>query len=144
MSGLPASVLFACDRNSVRSPFAEGLMKRLHGGRVRVQSAGVEAGVPVDPFMVAVAAEMGVDLSAHSGHSLAGLAASGDAPGGYGLVVALSAGAEARLRECGAPVEFWPVPDPVGVGASRLQRLEAYRDTRDRIAAALRARFGGV
>ncbi|MFQ5567841.1 MAG: low molecular weight phosphatase family protein, partial [Paracoccaceae bacterium] len=38
---LPGSVLFCCDHNAVRSPVAEGLMKKLHGERVFVQSAGV-------------------------------------------------------------------------------------------------------
>ena len=31
MNGLPASVLFACSHNSVRSPMAEALAKRLYG-----------------------------------------------------------------------------------------------------------------
>ena len=43
MSDLPDAVLFACNRNSVRSPMAEGLLKHLLGHRVYVDSAGVRA-----------------------------------------------------------------------------------------------------
>ena len=42
MTELPGSVLFACDRNSIRSPMAEAIMKHLVGHRVYVDSAGVQ------------------------------------------------------------------------------------------------------
>ena len=44
---------------------AEGLLKQLHGNRIYVQSAGVFNELEVDGFMVAVAAEIGVDISKH-------------------------------------------------------------------------------
>ena len=40
-NGLPGSVLFACDRNTIRSVMAEAIMKHLVGHRVYVDSAGV-------------------------------------------------------------------------------------------------------
>ncbi|MDP7600533.1 MAG: low molecular weight phosphatase family protein, partial [Rhodospirillales bacterium] len=51
MSDLPATVLFACTMNSVRSAMAEGILKSLHGDRIYVDSAGVWAGEP-DGFMI--------------------------------------------------------------------------------------------
>ena len=44
----PTSVLFCCDYNSVRSPMAEGIMKKLHGHRIYVQSAGVRHEQEID------------------------------------------------------------------------------------------------
>ena len=61
---LPGSVLFACTENALRSPMAEALMKYLHGRRVYVQSAGIRP-TAVDPFVVAVLDEIGIDLSRH-------------------------------------------------------------------------------
>ena len=46
------SVLFCCDLNSVRSPMAEGICKKLHGYSIFVQSAGVLSNSGVDPFAV--------------------------------------------------------------------------------------------
>ena len=39
---LPGAVLFACNFNQVRSPMAEGLLKRLVGDRVYVDSCGLK------------------------------------------------------------------------------------------------------
>lgn len=60
---MPASVLFMCSTNSVRSPMAEALMKHFHGHRVFVASAGVRTR-EIDPFVVAVMAERGSTLRA--------------------------------------------------------------------------------
>ena len=64
MLELPGSVLFACSLNAVRSPMAEAVMKYLHGSRVYVQSAGVRVG-ELDPFVVMVMDEVGIDLTRH-------------------------------------------------------------------------------
>ncbi len=60
----PLAVLFACGRNAVRSPLAAGLFVRLFGRSIYVGSAGVRKG-ELDPFAVAVMAEIGVDISRH-------------------------------------------------------------------------------
>ena len=46
----PQSVLFCCDYNAVRSPMAEGIMKKNYGTRIYVQSAGVKNELEVDGF----------------------------------------------------------------------------------------------
>ena len=61
----PSSVLFCCDHNAIRSPMAEGIMKKLYGRRAYVQSAGVRNDLEVDGFAVAVCDEIGVELSRH-------------------------------------------------------------------------------
>ena len=69
---LPGAVLFACTMNAVRSPMAAAILRHLAGRRVYVESAGVRTGEP-DPFAIAVMAEIGIDMSRHSPHTIAEL-----------------------------------------------------------------------
>ena len=61
MNGIPASLLFACSENSVRSPMAEALAKRLYGQASYIDSVGVQPG-ELDSFAAAVLDEIGIDL----------------------------------------------------------------------------------
>ncbi|MDD1703492.1 MAG: arsenate reductase ArsC [Methanoregula sp.] len=58
------TVIFICSYNSVRSPLAEGLLKKRSGDRYQVCSAGV---VPIrlNPLAIRVMEEIGVDISRH-------------------------------------------------------------------------------
>lgn len=60
----PQSVLFACAMNSVRSPMAESLLQHMFPQGLYVKSAGARKG-ELDPFAVAVMAELGQDISTH-------------------------------------------------------------------------------
>src|SRR3979411_3431496 len=60
----PQAVLFACGLNSVRSPMAESLLQRMFPQALYVKSAGARKG-ELDPFAVAVMAELGQDISRH-------------------------------------------------------------------------------
>jgi hypothetical protein len=60
----PQAVLFACGFNSVRSPMAESLLQQMFPHALYVKSAGVRRG-ELDPFAVAVMAELGQDISGH-------------------------------------------------------------------------------
>src|SRR3546814_17095359 len=59
-----SDLLFACTQNSVRSPMAESLLKHLLGHRIYVDSVGVR-GRELDPFVIEVMDEIGIDLSRH-------------------------------------------------------------------------------
>ena len=132
--------------NSVRSPFAEAYMKTLHGERVFVQSAGVRHETEVDPFMVEVAREIGVDMAAHRAKSFDEMEQWGDEMGSYDMIVALSPAAQRRALEYtrlfSIEVLYWPTLDPTGIGEQREQKLAAYRQTRDQIAQNIVAAFG--
>jgi len=142
---LPGSVLFCCDHNAVRSPMAEGYMKLLHGARVFVQSAGVWGGLEVDGFMVAVAREVGVDISRHRSRTFDEMEAWGEDIDQYDRIVALSPGAQRRAlefaRDFHVEVSYWPTLDPTNLGEWREERLAAYRQTRDQIIARIRDAF---
>ncbi|MEL6335177.1 MAG: low molecular weight phosphatase family protein [Pseudomonadota bacterium] len=144
---LPSAVLFCCNYNAIRSPLAEALMKDYFGRRVYVQSCGVREQDEVDPFMATVATEIGLDLTRHRPRSFDQMEAWGDDIGSYDVIVALSPAAQRqameRTRSASVEIEYWPTLDPSGIGESRSQKLDAYRETRDQILATLKRRFGG-
>lgn len=146
MATNPLSVLFCCDYNAVRSPMAEGIMKKNYGARIYVQSAGVKNELEVDGFAVAVCAEMGVELGRHRVRSFHEMEEWGDRIGSYDLIVALSPAAMRQAQEYtrwhAIDVEYWPVFDPTGLGETREEKLRAYRQTRDQLAQRIRDRFG--
>lgn len=139
MSRLPGSVLFACTLNSIRSPMAAALMRRLHGRRVFVDSAGVRS-APIDPFAVAVMAEIGIDLAGHQSKSFDELEDTS-----FDLVVSLSPDAQhsavEMTRSAACEVEFWPVLDPTGLEGNREETLAAYRMVRDQLQKRIMERF---
>ncbi len=62
----PASrpeVLFVCVHNAGRSQMAAVLTSSLSGGRVNVRSAGSEPAAAINPLVIQVMTEMGLDLS---------------------------------------------------------------------------------
>ncbi|GJE03854.1 Arsenate reductase [Methylobacterium isbiliense] len=137
------SVLFVCNFNAVRSAAAEALARHYFGRSVYVQSAGVRSGEPTDPFMVAALDEIGIDAQKHRPRTLDELE---EWEGlNFDLIVSLSPEAHhAALeltRTVAAEVEYWPTPDPTAVQGSREQRLDAYRDVRDGLAARIRRRL---
>lgn len=140
MNGIPASLLFACSENSVRSPMAEALAKRLYGQASYIDSVGVRAS-EVDNFAAAALDELGIDVHRHHAKTFNDVD-----PSSFDLIVTLSPEAHHRALEftrgTAAEVEYWPVMDPSSVEGSREMRLDAYRGTRDQILARLKARFG--
>jgi len=143
---LPHSILFCCDHNSVRSPMAEGLMKKYYGTDVYVQSAGVHSDLDIDGFAVAVCEEIGIELSRHRSRSFEEMQMWGDDLSGFDLVVALSPASQRQALELTRfyhlDVEYWPTLDPTGLGESREAKMDAYRQTRNQIANKLIERFG--
>ena len=140
MTGLPSSVLFACNHNAIRSPMAEAMAKRLYGHTAYLDSVGVQP-AELDRFAVAVLDEIGIDLHAHGGKSFDDID-----PSSFDLIVTLSPEAHHQALEVtrgtAAEVEYWPVPDPSAVEGSREMRLDAYRRMRDQLLARLKVRFG--
>ena len=142
MADLPASVLFACSQNSVRSPIAEALARYLFGRRAYFDSAGLRAEDP-DAFAVAVLEEIGIDLHHRHGKTFEDVD-----PSSFELIVTLSPEAHhAALASVGSvatEVEYWPTLDASAVEGSRDTRMAAYRQVRDGLMARLRRRFGSI
>ena len=143
---LPQSVLFCCDHNAVRSPMAEGMMKKFYGTGTYVQSVGVTNDMEIDGFSIAVCAELGVELSRHRSRSFDEMEQWGEDLSSFDLVVALSPASQRRALELTRyyhlEVEYWPILDPTGLGDNREARLALYRQARDQIKERLIARWG--
>src|SRR6476646_2946956 len=121
----PQAVLFACGQNSVRSPMAASLLQQMFPRGLYVRSAGVKKG-ELDPFAVAVMAELGQDISQHKPITFEEL---DDWEGlNFDLIVTLSPEAHHKAldltRTHAAEVEYWPTQDPVGAQGNREQKLD--------------------
>ena len=138
----PQAVLFSCGFTSVRSPMAESLLRQMFPQGLYVKSAGVRKG-ELDPFAVAVMAELGQDISGHKPMTFEELE---DLEGlNFDLIVTLSPPAHHKALELthkvAAEVEYWPTLDPTAAEGNREQRLGAYREVRDELMARIRERF---
>lgn len=146
VNALPQSVLFCCDHNAVRSPMAEGLMKKLYGTGTYVQSAGVHNDLEIDGFCIAVCDELGVELSRHRSRSFDEMERMGEVLSSFDMIVALSehskAMAEELTKSFHVDLEYWPIVDPTAKGETREAKLEAYREARDQIIAQIKAHWG--
>ena len=145
-NALPQSILFCCDHNAVRSPMAEGIMKKLYGTDTYVQSVGVINDLEIDGFSIAVCEEIGVELSRHRSRSFDEMERWGDDLSSFDLIVALSPASQRRALELTRlfhlTVEYWPILDPTGIGETREMKLVSYRQTRDQIKSKLREKWG--
>jgi len=139
-SELP-TILFVCSMNSVRSPMAAALARKLFPARLIARSAGVRSG-KVDHFVHEVMDEVGIDMSVHTPHTMDELMASR-----FDLIVTLAEDAAAAVLDRGleaGAIEHWPVIDPTEAEGSRETRLDAYRQLRDGLEERLRTRLGAL
>lgn len=137
----PRRILVLCTHNSVRSPMAAAMLGLALGPDVRVRSAGLDPH-EIDPFVVSLMAQAGVDLSRHEPCAFdAGQESECD------LVITLSKSAWIAARtfsaRTGVPVEYWQVSDPPSIlsGGSRDQILQEYRAIQTELAQHIRNRF---
>lgn len=139
MEGLPSAVLFACTMNAIRSPMAAGILRRLHGTRIFVDSVGVRRG-EVDGFAIQVMDEIGIDISGHRPRVFEELE-----DDSFDLVISLSPEAQHKAvemtRTVACDVEFWHTFDPSVMEGSRDMRLDAYRTVRDELVRRIEERF---
>ena len=140
----PLAVLFACGLNAIRSPMAAALFTAQFGPRTYVRSVGVRKG-ELDPFAVTAMAEIGIDIARHKPVTFEEL----DEWEGlnFDLIITLAPEAHHRAleltRTTGVEVEYWPTTDATAIEGNREQRLDAYRQVRDRLRERIRERFTG-
>lgn len=121
-------------------------MKNLCGTDTYVQSVGVVNDLEIDGFAIAVCEEIGVELSRHRSRSFEEMEESGETLSGFDVIVTLSPASQRRALELTRyyhlTVEYWPIMDPTGIGETREQKLNAYRQTRDQLMNKLREKWG--
>jgi protein-tyrosine-phosphatase len=135
----PDAILFVCYLNSIRSPIAEGLMKKRFGDTTYVQSCGLAAG-ELDDLMVSVMKEKGVDMSAHKARTMGEL---GDTSFDIVITFTKEAGeaAKAYFEDTDTLIEVWPTPDPTAGSLDVRSMMNNYRSVRDYIDGRLERRF---
>src|SRR6202022_4886921 len=125
----PQAVLFACTRNTIRSPMAEALGGHFFGRQVYFASAGIRRGES-DGFAIAAMEEIGIDINQHRPHTFEDLEDTC-----FDVIVTLSPEAHHKALEfariLATDVVYWPTLDPTAVEGSRERILEAYRNVRD-------------
>ncbi len=126
----PKNILFACTMNSIRSPMAAALVRRKFKGKIKADSCGVYDGY-LDPFMVQVMEDWGVDLAEHTPKNFDDLDLQQ-----FDLIVVLTRAAQERameiLGENGPKIEFWEIPNPTEqMFGPRDLRVMAYSDCRN-------------
>jgi len=114
-------VLFVCVHNAGRSQAAAALLDHYAAGRVRVRSAGSEPGEQINPAVVAVLAERGIDLSKAFPKPL-----TDDAARAADVVITMGCG-DACPFYPGTRYLDWELEDPAG------QPVEAVRPIIDEI-----------
>ncbi len=136
---LPASVLFVCTLNSIRSPMAEGMMKAQFGNDVYVQSCGLEAG-ELNDLMIAVMREKNIDMSRHKSKTLAGIADTS-----FDVAIAFNKDAEAAVHavfdDSDTVIEVWPTPDPTQSAMDVRAMMDNFRAVRDVIEMRIERKF---
>lgn len=134
----PKSILFVCYLNAVRSPMAEGLMRK-HFPGTRSQSCGIASG-DLDELMVAVMREKGVDMSSHQAKTL-GDAAELEIDLVIAFTQAAGEAAKAAFEDTKAVVDVWPLPEPTQGSLDVRAIMNNYRAIRDNIEARLKRSF---
>jgi arsenate reductase len=116
MNGTPA-VLFLCIHNSGRSLAAKVLLEHYAVGRVEVRSAGSEPGHQLNPSVVAVLRERGLDTSREFPKPLT----DGDARAAD-VVVTMGCGDTCPFYS-GKRYVDWELPDPAGLPVEEVRPI---------------------
>jgi arsenate reductase len=127
------SLLFLCVANSARSQMAEGLARKLFGGRVLVQSAGSKPS-RVNPYAVEVMREVGISLETHHSKSVDAIDSTT-----VGTVITLCAEEVCPVFLGQVQRLHWPIADPASddPNLAREEMLARFRTARDQIQARL-------
>ena len=120
------SVLFVCVHNAGRSQMAAALLQHHALGRVRVFSAGTEPADRVNPAVVEVMDELGIDVSQEIPERLAD-----ETVEASDVVVTMGCGDTCPYYP-GTRYEDWPLDDPAGQPVDVVRRIRDQIDTRVR------------
>jgi protein-tyrosine-phosphatase len=114
------SVLFVCVHNSGRSQIAEAFFNYLAKGNLRAFSAGTKPSTIVDPTIIEVMLEVGIDISEKRPKALTlEMIEKAD------LMITMGCGADIGCPARYVKTEDWQLEDPTG---RALEQVRAIRD----------------
>ncbi len=123
MSTIP-EVLFVCVHNAGRSQMAAALLDHHAAGRVRVRSAGSTPAEQLNPAVVAVMAEVGLDLSKEFPKPL-----TDDVVAAADVVITMGCGDACPIYP-GKRYLDWNLTDPAGLPAEQVRPIREDIDRR--------------
>jgi arsenate reductase (thioredoxin) len=125
-------VLFVCIHNSARSQMAEAFLNRMCGAEFEAHSAGLEPG-KLNPIVVEVMGELGLDLSGNQTKAVTDFITSGETFS-YAITVCDQASAERCPVFPAATTRLhWGFPDPSSFHGTQEEKLVRTREVRDMI-----------
>jgi protein-tyrosine-phosphatase len=125
-------VLFVCTHNAGRSQMAAALLQREAAGKVRVMSAGSEPADQLNPAVVQVMAEIGIDISREIPKRL-----TTDKVQAADIVITMGCGDACPVYP-GKRYLDWDLPDPAGLNVDQVRPIrDAIREKVDALVAQL-------
>jgi protein-tyrosine-phosphatase len=110
-------VLFVCVHNAGRSQMAAGLLHHRAAGRVRVRSAGSAPATELNPAVVEVMSELGIDISREFPKPL-----TTDSVHAADVVITMGCGDACPVFP-GKRYEDWELDDPAGMPLAEVRRI---------------------
>jgi arsenate reductase (thioredoxin) len=125
-------ILFICLHNSGRSQIAEAYLKKFYGDYFEVESAGFEPLQEINPLVVRVMNEAGIDLSEKKPQNVFEFFKQGKI---YEHVITVCHDIESKCPIFPGITKRWhmPFPDPAAVEGTEEEKLSAVRKIRDMI-----------
>jgi arsenate reductase (thioredoxin) len=117
-------VLFVCVHNAGRSQMAAGLVRLRSQGCIHVRSAGSDPGEAINPAVLAVMSELGVDLSEEFPKPL-----TDEVVRAADVVITMGCGDACPIYP-GKRYEDWELDDPAGKDLATVRRIRDQIDSR--------------
>ena len=125
-------ILFVCVENARRSQMAQGFAEKLGKGKLEVYSAGSRPSSSIDPLVIEVMKEKGIDLSSKKPKGL------DDLPP-IEMDYLITMGCEETCPAVSAKrIVDWEIPDPKG------KSIDVFREFRDIIEHKVKAPLEGI
>ena len=111
-------ILFVCVHNSGRSEMAEAFARRLSGGAVEAESAGTMPSDGVNPVVVEVMRERGIDVSGVTPRLL-----TQEMMDRTSRVITMGCSLDEALSAALVPAEDWGLADPAGKPIAEVREI---------------------
>jgi arsenate reductase (thioredoxin) len=111
-------VLFVCVHNSGRSQMAETIFNQLAGEKATASSAGTQPSTKIDPTVVQVMREAGLDINLHQPKLL-----TLDMMDNADKVISMGCGVEETCPAGLVPMEDWGIEDPAGKPVEKVREI---------------------
>lgn len=125
-------IVFVCVENARRSQMAQGFAERLGAGKIEAYSAGSHPSPEIDPLVIEVMKEEGIDLS---GKRPKGLNDLPPVEMDYLVTMGCEETCPAVLAK---KIIEWEIPDPKG------KSIDVFREVREIIKSKVKALYGEI